>query len=91
MRGPSLNSNIDLISYQLVVFSNATYSLAGQASFTNRDGTKVIEPITDGGSYVLNGSTLALRFNSPDAKGAGSVSSNIILITVAGDNYVYAR
>jgi major membrane immunogen (membrane-anchored lipoprotein) len=80
---------IELVSEQLVVSANGTFTQASQVRTTS--GTTVSnQTISSAGTYTLSGATAAFIFND-GTTGAGTVSDNSLTVAKPGRSYVYAK
>jgi hypothetical protein len=80
---------IELVSEQLVVSGNGTFTQASQVRTTS--GTTVsTQTLSTGGTYTQSGTTASFIFND-GTTGAGTVSGNSLAVAKPGRAYVYAK
>ena len=80
---------IEVLSDQLVVSANGTFTESTQLRFTN--GTVVsTQTITDAGTYSLNGTAATFIYND-GTTGAGTVSGNTLTVAEPGLSLVYQK
>jgi hypothetical protein len=80
---------IEILSDQLVVSANGTFTESTQIRFTN--GTTVTtETIPDAGTYSLNGTSATFIYND-GSTGAGTISGNTLTVAAPGLSLVYQK
>jgi hypothetical protein len=80
---------IELVSEQLLVSANGTFTQASQVRTTS--GTTVsTQTLSSGGTYTLSGTTASFIFND-GTTGAGTVSGNSLTVAKPGRSYVYDK
>ena len=80
---------IEVVSDQLVVSANGTFTESTQTRTTN--GTTVTnQTIPDGGTYSLNGTAATFIFND-GTTGAGTISSTTLTVALPGLSLVYQK
>jgi hypothetical protein len=80
---------IEVLSDQLVVSANGTFTEATQTRTTN--GTTVtLETVPDGGTYSLNGTAVTFIFTD-GSTGAGTVSGTTLIVAFPGVSLVYQK
>ena len=80
---------IELLSDQIVVSANATFSQSTVARVT--DGSTVsTTTIADNGTYTLNGTAAVFTF-SDGSTGTGTVSGNTFTVAEGGYSWVYKK
>jgi hypothetical protein len=80
---------IEVLSDQLVVSANGTFTESTQLRFTN--GTIVsTQVVTDAGTYSLNGTAATFIYND-GTTGAGTVSGNTLTVAEPGLSLVYQQ
>ena len=80
---------IELMSDQLVVSANGTFTQASQVRITN-GGTITNENRNDAGTYTLVGTAATFIFNG-GATGAGTVSGTTLTVAQLGTSRVYQK
>ena len=80
---------IELVSEQLVVSANGTFTQASQVRTTS--GTTVsTQTVSTAGTYALSGTTATFIFND-GTTGAGTVSGTTLTVAKPGRAYGYAK
>jgi hypothetical protein len=80
---------IEVVSDQLVVSANGTFTESTQTRTTN--GTTITtQTIPDAGTYSLNGTAATFIFND-GTTGAGTVSGNTLTVAMTGVSLVYQK
>ena len=83
------NPKTEVLSDQLVVAANGTFTESTQLRYTS--GTAVTtETLPDGGTYTLSGSAATLNFNDGTST-AGIVSGNTFTVATSGISLVWTK
>lgn len=85
------NPKIEIISEQLVLSSNSTFSLTDQERTTPTGGSPTTQAFTETGTWTLSGSTITVVFASDASRSSGTVSGNTISIAETGFNLVFLK
>jgi hypothetical protein len=84
------NPKVEILSDQLIVNGNGTFSENGSFRVTN--GTQVTtQVIPDAGTYTINGTAVSFVFNSDGSTGTGTLSGNSLIIAQSGFSSVYTK
>ncbi|PYP77215.1 MAG: hypothetical protein DMD35_15820 [Gemmatimonadetes bacterium] len=86
-----LNPLVEILSDQLVLATNGTFTQSTQARFTD-GATVTTQVIPDGGTYTLSGTAATFRFTD-GSSGTATLSSagNTFTVGEVGFSFVYTK
>lgn len=83
------NPKVEVLSDQLVVNANGTFTETGQLRLT-QGGTVVNQAVVGAGTYTLDGTAASFRW-SDGSTGTATVSGRTATVAEAGYSYVYTQ
>lgn len=83
------NPKVEVLSDQLVVNANGTFTETGQLRLT-QGGTVVTQAVVGAGTYTLDGTAASFRW-SDGSTGTATVSGKTATVAEGGYSYVYRQ
>jgi hypothetical protein len=85
------NPKVELLSDQIVVSSDGTFTDTFSLRFTDAAGVVTNDGGFDTGTWTLNGAALVLRYDSDASVSTASVAGNSFTISVPGLAQLYTK